>query len=325
MSSDAGLEEAMDPAGARAQAIATFRNGARTSSTWAAFIVVAALVALSFRSSAGSSIGLVALIAVTWFLHDLGCWVGIRLLGYPDPELLLLPFFRKALPPEGERVEQWRRGVILLLGPLPCIFVAFVLALAPGFAAVPELRHGIVVITIVSSVGLIPFSSFDGGRILNLVVFSRSRWIELAFSLLTGAALGLGALLWSSWLLGVLAVFALLGARARFRITGAIADMRARFPDLLRKPVKVPEPAVDALFTAADELVTSGARAMMQKSDLRSAPIYAGLMRQIHDGAVQEPPSLLASFLLLLAYVGGIGLAAITLVLATLAASGGPL
>jgi hypothetical protein len=324
MSSGAPLPEPEDAADHPVQqrALEIFRSGARAGSAWISMAIVVAFFALSYRESTGLSLGSLALAGGAVLFRDLGRWVGARVLGYPDAELLLFPFFRKALPAEGDRTEQWRRGVVILLGPLPGLVIAFALAVAVTFAEAPGLRHAVFVVTVVNAAMLAPLSTFDGGRILDLVVFSRSRWLELVFSLLTVAALALAAWQWSSIVYGILALFGLVASRTRFRVTGAVAAVRARFPSLPVKPVKVPDAAGSALFHAADALVTGATRAMMHKGDVRAAPVYAGLMQQIHDGAVQKPPSAVSSFLLLLAYVGGVGLAASTLVL-TFVASGG--
>jgi hypothetical protein len=323
MSNLAPLFVADEPSLGRERAIAAFRNGARTSSAWASLILVAAMVALALATGKGSSLGTVTLVVGALFVRDLGRWIGIHIVGYPDPELLILPFFRRALPAEGDRVEQWKRGVVILLGPLPGLAVAFVLAVVSSFGSSPELRNGIFVITVVNATMLIPLRSFDGGRLLNIVLFSRSRWLELVFSILTAAVLAIAAVRGSSVFWGLLAGFALINAHSRFQLAGAAAGVRADFPDLPRKPVKVPEQAVDMIFAAADRLAAPALRTQMHAGDVRAASLYAGRMLQIHETAVQLPPALLPSLLLLLAYGGGFVLATCSVVMTVLAGKGG--
>ncbi len=279
----------------RERVIATFRGSTRSSPVWGALIFLGVILAIAMATGTGFSFTVLAVIGGVLLVDDVARWVGMRVLGYSDVDLLVFPFFRKAVPAEGSRVEQWRRGVVILLGPLPGLLVVFVLALFSRGVPSPELRQALFVATFVNAVGLIPLSSFDGGRLLNVVLFSRSRWIELGFSLLTVAALVLAAVRWSTVVWGILALLELNTARVRFQIARAAADVRAAFPDLPRKPVKVPEEAVDALFTAADQLANPALRDQLGAAQPGATSLYASRMVQIHERAVQRPPPLLPS------------------------------
>jgi hypothetical protein len=297
---------------ARDRAVALFRED-RGGSTWSPIIVYAAFLAIAYGSRSGTSLPTIAAVAGAMAFRDLGRFAGVHLLGYPDRELLLLPFLRKTLPAEGDRGERWKQGLIVMLGPLPGLLLAFILAIVTRFVPGKAIGQAILSVTLINAMMLLPLRSFDGGRLLNIVLFSRSRWVELGFALLTAGALFYAASRFDSVIYVLIAVASLLYARSRFQIARASMAIRARRPDLPRKPADVPDDAAGELFDEADTLVPRALSLKARAGDATPAPTYAMTMRRIHDGAVMTPPSAVASLLLLVLYGTGIVLAAATI------------
>jgi hypothetical protein len=299
-----------------AAAVRTFRTGAQVGSDLLPVIILVVILLLPGKD--GFEIGRFLGAVGALFFRDLCRWGGIHLLGYPDKQLLIFPFLRTRLPAGTDRVERYKQGIVILLGPLPSLFLAFVITMATISLQTPTLRNTLVYVAAVNAFLLVPLGTFDGGRILNLVIFSRSRIVELLFLGVTSVALfyiGIRLGQVAFYLIGGLG---LLNAGRRFGTRRAATAVHARFPDLPVRPQDIEDPAAAELFEAAHKLAPAAARRATDAGDPRHAALYATRMREIHEAAVLAPPSLLWSILLLFLYGLGIVLATATLAITIL-------
>jgi hypothetical protein len=218
------------------------------------------------------------------------------------------------VPETGDRAEAWRRGLILLLGPLSVLLLAFVAAVVTRALRIPAVNEAIGLVAMLNGFWLLPFGSFDGSRLLNLVLFSRSRILEVLFLLATSSAfIYLGVVVYKDayWfvLFGALGVIRL---PSRWRVRGAAAEMAAGYPTMPRRVEELEEGTMRALFDSVHRIVGVSARRATEEGRPTHAPVYAGMMRAVHAEAVLIPPSLPMSILLLFLYGTAIVLALLT-------------
>jgi Zn-dependent protease len=268
-------------------------------STWASLgclVVSLGLFVLSFFS-----LGLrdLAFLIPVLFLHEAGHWIGMRLFGYRNVRMFFIPFFGAAVAGRKHATPAWQQALVLLLGPLPGIALALALQLVLPPGSFRGQRDLIGMLAILNGFNLLPLVPLDGGRLVDLLVFSRRPWLAAAFRLLTAAGLGAVAWTFGSWILGLLAVGVLLSTPARYqraRRERLFADNPQQFPDDLEQ-----------LGDAQKRDLFGWARLL--NHDDRNPVSVAGEMRSLHEHMVTRQPGLLVCLVLLGLYLGGIAAA----------------
>ena len=151
-------------------------------------LVLTGALFVATQRGALSASRLTVLVGVLLF-HELGHWVGMRWFGYRDVRMFFIPFFGAAVAGRSVDVAPLKRGLVLLLGPLPGLALAS-LAVVAGAMNSPAGRPVALMLVAINAFNLLPLEPLDGGRLMNLVLFSRSRWIETSMLALSGVALG---------------------------------------------------------------------------------------------------------------------------------------
>lgn len=153
-------------------------------------------VYLSYSGGGGvvGAVGALALLVV----RDLVRLAVMHLLATPMRELLLLPVLRPKH--EGPRVA-WKEGVVIASGFFTMVVLS-VVTLVVFFVTKSEVARQLMLSCLgISIFSLLPLYPYDGWRILNLTLFSRSGAVETAVALLTSLlAMALGAAI-EAWLI----------------------------------------------------------------------------------------------------------------------------
>jgi Zn-dependent protease len=278
----------------------------RSQSRWNAALVLLvsfALFVLARQSQSGSTRGLVVLAGVLLF-HELGHYAGMRFFGYRDVRMFFIPFFGAAVSGKRGDVAPWKEGVVLLLGPVPGIAVAFALALN-GAIASPAVRPVAFSLATINAFNLLPLAGLDGARLLQHVLFSRRRWLEIPFQLCAALAMAAIAIKTEVWALLVFVYLMLMTLPLRWRVLGAASRLRAQ-------GVSVPIDARDLDGDAARTVFREAHGALQWD---RGAKQVAAAMNQVVDAVNASPPSLGASAALATTWVLSVVLAAVTFVL----------
>jgi Zn-dependent protease len=280
----AGAES--DPLGREYQAaLAHLRKPRRVSQ---GLLLVGTLALFLLLQQSGSGAALLILVSVLLF-HEAGHFVGMRLFGYRDMKMFFIPLFGAAVSGKRGDIAAWKEGIVLLLGPVPGI----ALGAAIGFAmpqASPAVREVALTLLSINIFNLLPIGGLDGARLLELVLFSRRRWLAVAFQTCTGLAAAALALTWGNIGLGVMAAFMLLLLPYRWRILKA-ADR------IVRANVALPVEAA-ALEGETGRALFVEARGVVREDYRSKAPYVAAAMQQVLDAARTKRPSAEASIVL---------------------------
>ncbi len=254
--------------------------------------------------SEGSLRSLLVLIAVLFF-HEAGHALGMLAFGYRDVRIFFLPFFGAAVTGRNDEAAAWQRAVVLLLGPAPGVVLGLALiALSGGAGIVGEVGRMAVYVNLFN---LLPFEPLDGGRLLGVTLFSRSRWLEALFGLLGAVALGFMALKMGAWLLAFVAFMGIGGARRRWRIATAAKELKERGLRTDMPPAKLPPDALAAIDAAGQEI----ARQPGNRYAARAA-----MVREIHGRIRFAAPGVAATLGLLTAYGAAVLIGLVALVVA---------
>jgi Zn-dependent protease len=278
----------------------------RAKPNWWVFILIVAL-ALMFLLQGGNFDPLhLGILVGVLLLHELGHLVAMKFFGYTDGKLFFIPFFTLAVLGKKHAAPAWHQALVILSGPLPGLLIALGWYAWAREDLDPWELHAIILLLCINLVNLLPFEPFDGGRLLNLILFSRNAWMESFMKLVTAASLGLVAFYQASPVLGVIALFTLLSLPYHFRKGLMIARLR-------HEGLRMPE-TVAALTPLQGRMLFAAAYDVLRKNQVAD-PIMAGIMRDLHDRILVPPPRFFPTLLLLVFYAGSmaIGLGTLTL------------
>lgn len=168
------------------------------------------------------SIAGVALLVGVLLVHELGHFVGMKLLRYKDVQMFFIPFFGAAVSGTETEPSAPREAVVSLLGPVPGILIGVVTGLLYWQTRQPLLADATRALLFINTFNLLPFHPLDGGRFFDAVLFSRHPKLEIGFKIVTTLALVCLAVLLKTTFLGVLAFFVFISLRGT-QISASIA------------------------------------------------------------------------------------------------------
>jgi Zn-dependent protease len=275
--------------------------------SWNAGLVLIVSLALFLfvrQQQSASTQGLVVLLGVL-FVHESGHYLGMRLFGYRDVRMFFIPFFGAAVSGKRGAVTAWKEGIVLLLGPVPGIAIAYALA-ANHATDAPIARQVAISLVTINAFNLLPLAGLDGARLWQHVLFSRRRWLEIGFQLCAGFAMAAVAIKAEVWALGIVAYLMLAILPLRWRVLRAADRVRAQ-------GVAVPVDARDLEGDAARLVFREAYDAL--KWNHRGAKQVATGMELVVDAVNASRPSVGASAALAAAWLLSVLLAFKTLTL----------
>ena len=116
--------------------------------------------------------------------HELGHLLAMRAFGYQDTSVFFIPFFGAAAVGKKQDASMIQKFVILLAGPLPGILVGIALMVGKiNFKLVYPEWIDILMYTaiLLNFLNLIPIYPLDGGKIADLLLFSRNPYTDVIF------------------------------------------------------------------------------------------------------------------------------------------------
>lgn len=152
-------------------------------------ILFASIVALLVVCLSSGVIDLttVGIIAGVLLVHELGHVALMRVFGYRDLSILFIPLIGRLARNRRIRVPAWQEFVVLLMGPLPGLVVGWGLLMTGCFVpSLPEFWQQVGFwAALINNVNFLAVFPYDGGRIVNLLVFDRIRSFRLVYLLLS--------------------------------------------------------------------------------------------------------------------------------------------
>jgi len=167
----------------------------------------------------------VFMIIVVLFIHETGHLLGMRMFGYRNVQMFFIPFFGAAVSGESRNVAAYKEAIVSLLGPLPGIIIGCTLMIMFAATGQEDYIKSANMFLFINIFNLLPFYPLDGGRFLYIVLFSRSRYLELCFRIFAALALILVGYALSAWLLALLGLINLWGVRIPFKLTKAAKEV----------------------------------------------------------------------------------------------------
>jgi len=236
----------------------------------------------------------IIIITLALFVHEMGHVLGMKLLGYRNVSMLFIPFLGAAV--SGKRMDApgWKRAVVTFMGPLAGLAAAFALFIVWLRTAESLAWRAALTCAILNLFNLLPLYPLDGGRFLQEVLFSRSRYLDAFFRVLMTGLLVTVAVWLGAWILAAVGVFVILGTGAAFK-TAIVAKRLRAVPEFPR----VVDPdgiTAETVIATRDEL--------RRVFPVRAQPkVEASLIWQVWQKLNARPPGAAASAGLVLLYL----------------------
>lgn len=267
------------------------------------FVLLFTLIYLADALRTRSSLDSVLVVVGVLLAHELGHFVGMRWFGYRDVRVFFIPGFGAATTGRPEGAARWKEGVVLLLGPVPGLLVGTALLWQRPLD--PALDYVALTLVLINALNLLPIGGLDGGKLIQLVLFSRDRRFELPF--LVCANVGMLALAWTlkSVPLAFFGVVGVVLSRTQVKVGRLADEVRARH-GVLGPLASVSDGAMRDLFLAA--------RSSLPPATTATVGSVTTVVRQLHEAARSEPVTPGQGAALLAAYVVAMGVAVTTVI-----------
>jgi Zn-dependent protease len=130
-------------------------------------------------------------------VHEAGHAIAMRAFGYRDISMFFIPFLGAAVTGTPKEIAAWKQAVMLLAGPVPGLLAALAFFVYRGFypfeTGAYDYGKIAVIAGLINLFNLLPFTPLDGGRLIEISVFSRWPRARLAFAFLSAVAASLFA------------------------------------------------------------------------------------------------------------------------------------
>jgi Zn-dependent protease len=232
-------------------------------------------------------------IVVVLLIHEAGHYFGMRVLGYTDLRILFIPFFGGAVSGVNRGTESVTKEVIvLLLGPTP--------GLLSGIAWFwfgthhPQIDIAAWWLIVLNGFNLLPLMPLDGGRLLNLILFSRHYLLEIAFLVLTSLALIFLSWYLNNYFLALIGACGLVTVPMRYRMARLATRLRQHWVGL---------PSGVQALTREQQRILWDRIAETFPKDVHQIGLMARRIDSLHRMAHVKPLSLPVSSGLMLLYI----------------------
>lgn len=127
-----------------------------------------------------------AAIILVLFVHESGHAVAMRIFGYRDMSMFFVPFAGAVVTGNIKNISVWKQTIVLLAGPVPGLLFGlwavlhFGVSPAGSFLQILGLNAAVL-----NLFNLLPLSFLDGGKLLEIALFSRWPYAVFAFSSLS--------------------------------------------------------------------------------------------------------------------------------------------
>jgi len=240
----------------------------------------------------------VLVIIFVLLVHEIGHFTGMRLFGYRNIQMFLIPFFGAAVSGESQNVATYKKAIVSLLGPLPGLFIGVIFLTVYVKTKTPIYLQLTILFLIINGFNLLPFLPLDGGQFLYEVLLSRNRYIELCFRVLASLSLITVAYFLETWLLGLIALFNLASVRFPFKLASIASEVKHSV-NLKRK---APKNFGSEKFPPeiAEQIINKVCKYFSARLNLKTVANYTS---EIWNRVIIRPPGVIATIGLLSVYL----------------------
>jgi Zn-dependent protease len=240
-------------------------------------------VLIGFRGQ--SLLQVLAIVPILLF-HELGHFITMKAFGYRNLRMFFIPGLGAAVTGRHYNVPGWKKAIVYLMGPLPGILLGTVVGLVGMVAHTPLLVKAGLLTVVLNGFNLIPLLPLDGGHVAHLILFSRSRFLDIGFRVLAALALMALAVMLKSYILIGIGAAAFAGLGVAGRMQRVVAELRREgVPTSSEDDQTIPVETADRI---TDKLLAGTTKPPMAK-------MLAVQVTQAFEALNTRPPRLAAS------------------------------
>jgi Zn-dependent protease len=274
-------------------------NPPRVTAKFRTLVITFAFFSILSFSQGSSSLLELGLVVAVLIVHELGHALGMVLFGYKDVRIFFIPLFGAAASGKKQGAAKWKQAIVLLLGPLPGLAAGTVLLFSGASGIWFTLAIQLVII---NGFNLLPLAPLDGAQLFRLLIFSRHRYLELAFLVLASAAMLAVGLYLKLWISAIVGGFMLLSLPRRKSLLDAAARLRKL--DLPQDPKVLDDAQRRAVFSEMWSFLPA------QWRDKHA--VQAATIEQLVDEATSKPAGIGVSLALVIGWAAGVALAVVS-------------
>ncbi len=140
-------------------------------------------------------------------IHELGHYLGMLAFGYKDRRILFLPLLGAATIGKNSKATPLQQTVVFLLGPVPGLMIGSILVMIGMAWEQPFIEYFGIIMLILNYLNMLPVVPLDGGRVVELALFSRVPILKTVFTIISILVMGLGALVFRDGILTAITLF----------------------------------------------------------------------------------------------------------------------
>lgn len=167
---------------------AIYRRGKSRIKKLNIWLFIASLILFVFSVSVYGEKNIILIASGVIIFHELGHMLAMRLCGYQDTSIFMLPFFGGIALGNKDNATVWQKFIVVLAGPAPGIVLGAILLILGQmnqlhFAPSISISASRWLIG-VNFFNLLPIFPLDGGQIAYLLMFSSHVYAEVFFKIL---------------------------------------------------------------------------------------------------------------------------------------------
>jgi Zn-dependent protease len=256
-------------------------------------LLVSVFLFFSLGLIASPLIDIAVLIGVLFF-HEMGHFLAMRWFGYQDVRMFFIPFFGAAVSGRKTGAASYKEAIVVLAGPVPGLCLSLPLYLLSVHTETQALGHVALLLAAINGFNLLPVFPLDGGRLLQIVLFSRNRYVECVFRVVTALALLLMGWAMNVWIFYFLGGFMLLGIGPTFTISTIAMELRRELPLTSRTAAEeIPPPVLCEIV----------GRVRSRCPNLSGSKTIASMVYQVWEKMHTDPPGAAATVCLVGSYL----------------------
>jgi Zn-dependent protease len=216
---------------------------------------------------------IVWILLLVLFVHELGHWIGMKLFGFRNLQMLFIPFVGAMVSGYETNPNRAKAALILLLGPVPGIVLSQLCSALYSVTYTEAFIQLSDAFLYVNFFNLIPLYPLDGGKFLAIISVSRSAKTEMVFQSVTGAVLVWLAFMTTNVILGLfLAGFLLFFVPAAYRANLVADKLGQEIPPVFRSNL---EPVAGPYLGRTLELLEPMLPARQRHADIVALYVWA--------------------------------------------------
>jgi membrane-associated protease RseP (regulator of RpoE activity) len=206
-------------------------KGKKTGYAGKLAVLLVSLLLFTIAFGFSFSFGTVLILIAALFIHESGHVLGMRLFRYKDVQVVFLPFLGAATLGGEKEATPLQRVIVYLLGPAFGMIIGILCVFVGGAYEVRPLMEFGAFSLILSYLNLVPLIPLDGGRVFELVLFSRISFLKSAFMIGSVAVMAIAGIGLKDPILIGLSVFLCLGVSSQISQNRALSRLKKQIKE----------------------------------------------------------------------------------------------